>query len=300
MYEVGKISASHVCKPTCFKYCKNGEKICRSGFGDVGKELRELSIMNVDGVIDLKRADGFVNNFNWIIQVAGRCNHDIKSLFDKVSKTLAALYYITNYTTKMCISSYIQVLFARLAYLSVEKYNSVPSDSNDKVKKLMSSCLNAASNNTEYSGALVANMLLKNGVDGTHYCSDVIKTLNLHPILKLHNKNANILDNMMSIHTVLNIQAQEKTYISILIDYENRADELMSECLYNFVSKYEKRKKTLASICESVRLKLKRYAFKDAHLHAIKKTTTRRREARKQIECLNFKFKFCLIMFFFL
>jgi len=156
VYEAGKISASHVCKPTCFKYCKNGEKICRSGFGDVGKELRELSIMNEDGVIDLKRADGFVNNFNWIIQVAGRCNHDIKSLFDKVSKTLAALYYITNYTTKKGISSYNQVLFARLAYLSVEKYNNVPSDSNDKVKKLMSYCLNAASNNTEYSGALVA------------------------------------------------------------------------------------------------------------------------------------------------
>ena len=59
----------------------------------------------------------------------------------------------------------------------------------------------------------------------------------------------------MSIHTVLNIQDQEKPYISILIDYENRPDELKSECLYNFVSKYEKRKKTLASICDSVRLK---------------------------------------------
>ena len=41
-----------------------------------------------------------------------------------------------------------------------------------------------------------------------------------------------------------------------------------SVCLYLFVSDFKKRKRTLASVSESIRLKLERYKFKDNHMNA--------------------------------
>ena len=246
VYEVGRITALHVCNQTCYKYNKNNknsEKISRFGYGDAGKELIKLSIMDEHGKINLKRADAFVNNFNWIMQVALRCNHDIKFLHDKITKSLAILYYLTNYTTKMGISSYNQVLFGTIAFKAVEKYNKNNCDENAKVKKLMSGIYNAAANNTEYSGALVANMLLQNGRDGTYYSSDETKLLNIFPVLNLFKKNGPAEDNYININTILNVNTIDKVYIAAIHDYENRPHELSSLSLYEFTSKYEKRKK---------------------------------------------------------
>ena len=63
VYEVGKETAVHKWNPGWFKYC-------RAGFGEL------------DLKIDFKRANKFLNEFNWIIQVAFRCNHDIWFLGD--------------------------------------------------------------------------------------------------------------------------------------------------------------------------------------------------------------------------
>ena len=238
VYEVGQTTALHVCTPSCYKYNKDGEKICRFGYGNAGKQLIELSIMDDSGKINLKRADAFVNNFNWIMQVALRCNHDIKYLQDKITKSLAVLYYITNYTTKMGISSYNQVLFGTMAFKAVQKYNNNNSDENNKVKKLMSAIYNAAANNTEYSGALVANMLLQNGRDGTYYSSHETKLLNIFPILNNLKKPSSVQNNYVNINTILDEQAKRRLYVAVLHDYENRPHELSNLCLYEFAFKY--------------------------------------------------------------
>jgi hypothetical protein len=266
--DLGEISAIHMCKPTCFKYNKNGEKICRAEFGELGKELIALSIMNEDGTIDLKRAHAFVNNFNWVMQVSLRGNHDVKSLFDKLSKSLSTVYYITNYTTKNGISSYNKVLFARLAHISIEKYNQISTESNEKCKRLLSACLNAATNNTEISAALSANMIMnKNDLgDGTYKCSHYIKTLNLFSIIKLHKSKSVQSDHKININIVLDESNINTPYIAIIHDFENRPVELKHESLYSFVSKYEKRKKSIASLSMSLKLKLKRYNFKITHV----------------------------------
>jgi len=166
---------------------------------------------------------------------------------------LSAVYYITNYTTKNGISSYNKVLFARLAHISIEKYNQIPTESNEKCKRLLSACLNAATNNTEISAALCANMIMnKNDLgDGTYKCSHYIKTLNLFSIIKLHKSKSVQSDHKININIVLDESNINTPYIAIIHDFENRPVELKHESLYSFVSKYEKRKKSIASLSMS-------------------------------------------------
>ncbi len=236
VYEVGKESAIHVCKPTCFKY---NSKECRHGYGlkNVGKALQEYSLIDDKGNIHLKRAEGFVNEFNWIIQAGLRCNHDIKFIGKSISSSLACVYYITNYVTKNGLSSYNSLLFSLMAFKNIEKYEKEPTPSNEKTKKLLFACYNAAANNTEYSGAMVCNMLTKNGQDGTYYSSHETKVLNVFSLLKELN-SVHVDDNLVHVDQIFN----RNTGTDILFNKIKYDYQLRGFSLYEYTSCYKKQK----------------------------------------------------------
>jgi hypothetical protein len=57
----------HIHKISCYINCSNHKY--RHGFGPIGKMLFEHSIIDDLCNINLKRAEGFVNNFNWICKM---------------------------------------------------------------------------------------------------------------------------------------------------------------------------------------------------------------------------------------
>lgn len=62
-------------------------------------ELREISTINEDGIVQLKRNNESINAWNPVIASAMRCNHDISFVPTK-GRGLALIHYITDYTTK--------------------------------------------------------------------------------------------------------------------------------------------------------------------------------------------------------
>ena len=176
VYLVGASSVIHKCGPSCFKY--GDGRTCRHNFSGLGKKLQEASIMDENGNIHLKRAHAYVNEFNWIMMAGLRCNHDIKYIGKSVNSSLAVVYYLTNYITKNGISTYNNLLFGLMAMKNNAKYEADNSDINNRAKKLMNSCYNAAANSTEYSAAMAAQLLLNHGRDGTYYSSHETTVLN--------------------------------------------------------------------------------------------------------------------------
>lgn len=63
----------HSCTSTCFKYSKKNDKDpeCRSFFPR--KIVENTSIDPLNGNIEMKRKDPYINNFNPIIATAARC-----------------------------------------------------------------------------------------------------------------------------------------------------------------------------------------------------------------------------------
>ena len=239
VYEVAKESVIHKCSFSCYKYNKSNDQACRHNYGynNQGKQLIKETTIDKNGKIKLKRNHSHVNEFNWFIMAGLRCNHDIKFVSTSKNESLAIIYYLTNYITKNGLSTYNNMLFSTLAMKKVDQYHNYETNKNEKTKKLLSACYNAAANNTEYSGAYVANMLLKNGNDGTYYSSHLTKCLNIFPILK----KISSIDNYNNMISIDNLFKKDETEINKMIyDYINRPTELIKTVLYEFVSNYIK------------------------------------------------------------
>ena len=200
--------------------------------------------MDENGNIHLKRAHGFVNDFNWIIQAGLRCNHDIKYIGKNVNSSLAIVYYLTNYITKNGVSTYNQLLFALMAFQNNQKYESDNTDINFKAKRLMNSCFNSASNNTEYSGAMAAQLLLSHGKDGTYYSSHETTVLNLHGYLKEIKTSAITDDDLISTSNIYTDLGINKIFNPMKYHYEMRNKSLNDISLYDFISNYKNHKQT--------------------------------------------------------
>src|SRR5271155_2921952 len=86
-------SKSHT--PTCFKY--GNSKKCRSKFP---RALVEETRMDPEtGLIQLKRADAWLNGYNPWIMLMLRANHDCKFLFSQIY-ALAIIHYVMKYISK--------------------------------------------------------------------------------------------------------------------------------------------------------------------------------------------------------
>ncbi|KAG2124854.1 uncharacterized protein EDB93DRAFT_1244135 [Suillus bovinus] len=95
------LTERHQCKQVCHKYGNNDE--CRFQFLH---EIVDTSyyVQETKSVV-LKCRDGTVNYFNPYVLVYCRHNHDLKCILSrKAAKT--AMFYITNYITKMELKTY--------------------------------------------------------------------------------------------------------------------------------------------------------------------------------------------------
>ena len=103
----------------------------------------------------------------------------------------------------------------------------------------MMAIYNAAANNTEYSGAMVAYMLLNNGRDGTYYSSHDTFPLNIFPLLRYIDK---IKDDEVLVPIPEQPFNDEKySFKAIFYDYQYRNKKMNSISLYYFCSQYSKR-----------------------------------------------------------
>jgi hypothetical protein len=94
----------HTHSPTCVKYSlskgKGGGKkrgLCRF---QAPWRLVEKTAFTADGVLQIRRRHSMVNRWNKAMAVGLRHNHDI-SFIATQRKTMALIYYVTNYATKV-------------------------------------------------------------------------------------------------------------------------------------------------------------------------------------------------------
>lgn len=91
----------HTHSPTCVKYSLGKQR----GKGDLCRfkapwKLVENTAFTPDGVLQIRRTHPMVNRWNKAIAVGLRHNHDI-SFIATQRKTMALVYYVTNYATKV-------------------------------------------------------------------------------------------------------------------------------------------------------------------------------------------------------
>jgi hypothetical protein len=91
----------HTHSPTCVKYSmtRPGRKrdLCRF---KAPWRLVEKTAFTADGVLQIRRSHNMVNRWNKAIAVGLRHNHDI-SFIATQQKTMAIIFYVTNYATKV-------------------------------------------------------------------------------------------------------------------------------------------------------------------------------------------------------
>jgi hypothetical protein len=95
------ITQIHTHSPTCVKYAINrptGKRdLCRF---KAPWKLVEKTAFTEDGVLQIRRSHSMVNRWNKAIAVGLRHNHDI-SFIATQCKTMAIVFYVTNYATKV-------------------------------------------------------------------------------------------------------------------------------------------------------------------------------------------------------
>ena len=123
--KLGEVLQRHVCKPVCHKYGNKDQ--CRFLYPH---EIVPHSHFDLDtNSIVLQCLDSMVNYFNRYILVYCRHNHDIKCILSgKAAK--AAMFYITDYITKMDVKTYEMLSLLSRVVSAV----SSPSDSPAKDK----------------------------------------------------------------------------------------------------------------------------------------------------------------------
>ncbi|KAF1807858.1 hypothetical protein P152DRAFT_485913, partial [Eremomyces bilateralis CBS 781.70] len=92
----------HTHSPTCVKYSINGQTrrnqdLCRF---KAPWKLVERTAFTEEGVLQIRRTHSMVNRWNKAIAVGLRHNHDI-SFIGTQYKTMALVFYLTNYATKV-------------------------------------------------------------------------------------------------------------------------------------------------------------------------------------------------------
>lgn len=94
-------SQIHTHTPTCVKYSMTGPRrkhdLCRF---KAPWKIVERTAFTPDGVLQIRRNHNMVNRWNKAIAVGLRHNHDI-SFIATQRKTMAIIFYVTNYATKV-------------------------------------------------------------------------------------------------------------------------------------------------------------------------------------------------------
>ncbi|RHZ44335.1 hypothetical protein Glove_739g7 [Diversispora epigaea] len=160
LLSIAKRTLFHRCNKTCKKYNRGLLKNCRFDFP------RELvnppgMIFPEQGIIAVQRTNAFINNHNPYITAACRGNSDIKFILTR-KLALAYIHYITDYITKLDISTHSSFLMcaATLETFLAQKPNNNSLDVISKSRKLVTKCLNKIIGQTELTSPQVSAYLL--------------------------------------------------------------------------------------------------------------------------------------------
>ena len=138
---------------TCYKYGKTGD--CRFNFPH---DIVLKSEIN-EGEIQLKRTHRDINNFNPVMMSCIRSNHDIKFVpSGKDGKACA--FYMTDYATKSSLSTHQMFPLMAASLKKLDSSHSIPSNTVERSKQMITKCLNRITTEQELSGAHICNFLL--------------------------------------------------------------------------------------------------------------------------------------------
>ena len=228
---------------TCYKYGKKGERTCRFYFP---RPKVETSYIDDLGIAYLRRDDEWVNPYNPSIAAAIGSNQDLSFLATR-AKTLALLYYITNYATKDEASTYQMVMTAAMMRKTLEQAEQTPNPSNAEqialekgMKNFSLRVFNRMSHDREVSGVQVASSLLRLP---TYYT----------PRTEMHRVNLYYLRRRLQAliqgsddeegrdEEQVAINLGRNFHVSIFDDYRWRGPDLKELCLYEYVKIIRKR-----------------------------------------------------------
>jgi len=228
---------------TCYKYSKKGERACRFYFP---RPKVETSYIDDLGIAHLRRDDEWVNPYNPSIAAAIGSNQDLSFLATR-AKTLALLYYITNYATKDEASTYQMVMTAAMMRKTLEQAGQTPNPSNAEqmalekgMKNFVLRVFNRMSHDREVSGVQVASSLLRLP---TYYT----------PLTEMHRVNLYYLRRRLQAliqgcdddegrnEEQVAINLGENFHVSIFDDYRWRGPDLKELSLYEYVKVIRKR-----------------------------------------------------------
>lgn len=261
---------------TCYKYAKlkDNKATCRMRFPRA--KVEKSSIDPETGEIKLKRSHEWLNNYNDTIISACRCNMDIKYIFSgKDAKALC--YYITDYVTKSSLSFYdIFSLIHQAVKKSEEQAANDPNQNTDildRSRKLILKCYNTIASKNELSGVQVASYLMNYKDHFTNQSFENIFLIGIERYIqtgldaakKIENNDSleeasesiiELDENNISSGEEINLDKNDEQFnlelnedgtnfvlVNQRVDYVRRPEELNHVCLYEFVSKYKKKKK---------------------------------------------------------
>ena len=132
--KLGKVLQHHVCRPVCHKYGNDTQ--CQFQYPH---EIQPLSYFEADiNSIVLKCLDSMVNYFNHYILVYCRHNYDIMCILSGKAVKVA-MFYITDYITKMDVTTYEMLSLLSRAVSSMPSASD--SSAKDRAKTLLHKCL---------------------------------------------------------------------------------------------------------------------------------------------------------------
>jgi len=185
LYEIkacGQVLQRHICHKVCHKYGNEGK--CRFLFPH---EIVDKSYFDKEtNSVFLMCHDATINFFNPYILVFCRHNHDIKCILSgKAAK--AAMFYITDYITKMDIKTHemLSLMSKAVARTPIKKEN----EAQENAKKLLHKCLSQFSCQQQIHGQQAVCYL--RGKDDTmmsHNTVPMLSSLLLSHIRTIYNK----------------------------------------------------------------------------------------------------------------
>jgi hypothetical protein len=230
--KLGEVLQRHVCKPVCHKY-GNVDK-CRFLFPhDIVPDSHFDSETNS---VVLKCLDGMVNYFNRYILVYCRHNHDIKCILSgKAAK--AAMYYITDYITKMDVKTYEMLSLLSRAVASMPSPSESPPRQHARL--LLHRCLAQFSRQQQIHAQQGARYLRGKGDSmSSHDSTPMMSALLLDFLRTYYQIDADVeTDDSMFEQTRLKIQTDNNGNLicrNQVLDYWYRADSLSHMNFYEF------------------------------------------------------------------
>jgi hypothetical protein len=231
---------SHV--GSCFKRSRSTDPgKCRYKFP---RQRVARSSFTSDGIAVARHpACEYVNGYNPVVMATFKSNHDVQVMIGGAA-ALLSIYYATKYVTKPqeVVESATAVALAAFQRRQARELvvDTVPPDRASVGRKRVASLTFALSNRREIAGPLAALYLLRGSCC---YMSTPCASLPLSDILKelTHDDDEHACDLV-----ALNDSGSAAVYrpASLLDDYRYRPLALQETCLYSFVMRHFRRKRT--------------------------------------------------------